>query len=101
VCDQETSETRRLKPATGLWKIQLQWVVTPGKNKQINKQTTDSFCRIFTHFGQQVWMETHTNQIIHYSFVCISLWDIIKTERKKSKNNEQSNKISLSMDRHS
>jgi hypothetical protein len=24
VCDQETSKTRRLKPATGLWKIQLQ-----------------------------------------------------------------------------
>jgi hypothetical protein len=24
-------KTRRLKPATGLWKIQPQWVVTPGK----------------------------------------------------------------------
>jgi hypothetical protein len=31
VCDQETSKTRRLKPATGLWKIQPQWVVTPIK----------------------------------------------------------------------
>jgi hypothetical protein len=34
VCDQETSITRRLKPATG----PSQWVVTPGKqtnNKQI------------------------------------------------------------------
>ena len=31
MCDQETSKTRRLKPATGLWKIQPQWVVTPGK----------------------------------------------------------------------
>jgi len=31
VCDQETSTTRRLKPATGLWKIQSQWVVTSGK----------------------------------------------------------------------
>jgi hypothetical protein len=31
VCDQETSKTRRLKTATGLWKIQPQWVVTPGK----------------------------------------------------------------------
>ena len=28
---------RRLKPATGLWKIQPQWVVTAGK--QTNKQT--------------------------------------------------------------
>jgi hypothetical protein len=36
VCDQETSKTRRLKSATGLWKIQPQWVVTP------RKQTTDS-----------------------------------------------------------
>jgi hypothetical protein len=37
VCDQETFKTRRLKPATGLWKIKPQWVVTPGK--QTNKQT--------------------------------------------------------------
>jgi len=36
VCDQETSLTRRLKPATGLWKIQPQWFVTAGK--QTNKQ---------------------------------------------------------------
>jgi hypothetical protein len=31
VCDQETSRTRRLKSATGMWKIQPQCVVTPGK----------------------------------------------------------------------
>jgi len=37
VCDQETSKTKRLKPATGLWKIQPQWVVTPGK-QTTNKQ---------------------------------------------------------------
>ena len=35
VCDQETSKTRRLKAATGLWKIQPKWVVTTGK--QTNK----------------------------------------------------------------
>jgi hypothetical protein len=35
VCDQEISKTRRLKPATGLWKIQPQWVVTPGKQTTI------------------------------------------------------------------
>jgi hypothetical protein len=35
VYDQETSKTRRLKPTTGLWKIQPQWVVTP------EKQTTN------------------------------------------------------------
>jgi hypothetical protein len=31
VCDQETSKTRRLNSATGLWKIQPKLVVTPGK----------------------------------------------------------------------
>jgi len=36
-CDQETSNTRRLKPASGLWKIQPQWFVTPGK-QTTNKQ---------------------------------------------------------------
>ena len=35
VCDQETSKTRRLKPATGLCKIHPLWVVKPGK--QINR----------------------------------------------------------------
>jgi hypothetical protein len=35
-CDQETSKTRRLKPSSGLWKIQPQWVVTP--RKQTNKR---------------------------------------------------------------
>jgi hypothetical protein len=33
VCDEETPTSRRLKPATGLWKIQPQWVVTPGKQQ--------------------------------------------------------------------
>jgi hypothetical protein len=39
VCDQETSKTRRLKASTGLWKIQPQGDITPGKqtNKQINR----------------------------------------------------------------
>jgi hypothetical protein len=37
VCDEETSKMRRLKPATGLWKIQPHWVVTPRKQTS-NKQ---------------------------------------------------------------
>ena len=37
LCDQETSNTRRLKPATGAVKIQPQWLVTPGK--ETNKLT--------------------------------------------------------------
>jgi len=36
VCDLETSEMRRLKLATWLWKIQPQWVVTPGKQTTNN-----------------------------------------------------------------
>jgi len=40
VCDQETSKMRRLKPASGLWKIQSQWVVMPGK--QTNKLVLSS-----------------------------------------------------------
>ena len=40
VCDLETSKMRRLKPATGLYKIQPQWVVTPGK-QTTNKQTNE------------------------------------------------------------
>jgi len=38
VFDQETSKTRRLKSATGLWKIQPKWVVT-------NKQTLSNMKR--------------------------------------------------------
>jgi hypothetical protein len=38
VCDQETSKTRRLKPATGLWKN----TTTMGCNaRKTNKQTTN------------------------------------------------------------
>jgi hypothetical protein len=37
VCNQEPLEMRRLKPATGLWKIQPQWVVT------LRKQTNTPY----------------------------------------------------------
>jgi hypothetical protein len=37
VCDQETSKTRRLKPATGLLKYNQIWVVTPGKQTTKNR----------------------------------------------------------------
>ena len=55
-CDQETSKTRVLKPATGLWKIQPQWAVTPGKQANCG---TNSFVQylishiftIFSHFN--------------------------------------------------
>jgi hypothetical protein len=50
-CDKETSKTRRLKPATGLWKIQPQWVVTAGKqtNKQTNNMLTHRFLIALLH----------------------------------------------------
>jgi hypothetical protein len=45
VCDQETSNTRSLKPATGLLKIQPQWVVTPGKQTNLSQPIYgDCFC---------------------------------------------------------
>ena len=57
VCDQETSKTRRLKPATGLRKIQPQWVVTPGKQKT-NKLSNDKVT------GKHEWVCAY---IIHFS----------------------------------
>jgi hypothetical protein len=57
VCNQETSKTRMLKPATGLWKIQPQWVVTPGKqttNKHRNMYCTHvriSWHTVFSECG--------------------------------------------------
>jgi len=60
VCDQETSKTRSLKPATGLWEIQPQRVVTPGK--QTNK-------RFFLHtkviFIPYVCLSTQTRILVH------------------------------------
>jgi hypothetical protein len=42
VCDQETSKMRRLKPATGVWKIQPHWVVT--SRKQTSIRTWKGWC---------------------------------------------------------
>jgi len=47
VCDQETSKRRRLQPATGLWKIQPQWFVTPGK--QTNKHSKHVLNELIRH----------------------------------------------------
>jgi len=46
VCDQETSRMRRLKPATGLWKIQPHRVVTP------RKQTNNKLKAVTKCLGQ-------------------------------------------------
>jgi hypothetical protein len=52
VCVQETSKTRRLKSATGLWKIQPQWVVTPGQ--QTTKNTKPLTAWVTLGFLSQV-----------------------------------------------
>jgi hypothetical protein len=63
VCDLETSKTRRLKPATGLWKIQPQQVVTPGKQtNQLKKHTikissTDG--RTYVYYSCENWTPTY------------------------------------------
>jgi hypothetical protein len=55
VCDQETSKTRRLKPATGLWKIQPQRVVTPGNcdirtSWPVRSAEKTSYLRVYTWY---------------------------------------------------
>jgi hypothetical protein len=43
VCDQETSKTRRLKPATGLRKYDLNGLLTPGKQTSGLKELAAHF----------------------------------------------------------
>jgi hypothetical protein len=49
VCDQETSKTRRLKTATGLWRILSKRVVTPGK--QTNGSFNTNIWNFYTEDG--------------------------------------------------
>jgi hypothetical protein len=51
VCVKETSKTRSLKPATGLWKTQPHCVVTPGKQTTTSTDRTNdyaTFCTVKT-----------------------------------------------------
>jgi hypothetical protein len=59
VCDQETSKTRRLKPATGVWKIQPHWVVTPGRPSK-KHQPVANWSKCCVHFTSTV-CDTHFN----------------------------------------
>jgi hypothetical protein len=65
VCGQETSNARRLKPATGLWKIQSQWVVTPGK--QTNKQHS-LLLKSGTEHWRPVVVSTHATYSVRPRF---------------------------------
>jgi hypothetical protein len=62
VCDQETLKTRRLKPTTRLWKIQPQWVVTPGKQ-------TNNCWLVFRSF--MVWVSSGTLTAMPEVFVVV------------------------------
>ena len=66
VCDQETSKTRRLKPATGLWKIQPQWVVTPGKQTNIYICTHNYVHKLYIYPGT-----CNTFHIHEYTQKCV------------------------------
>jgi hypothetical protein len=55
VWDQETSKMRRLKPATGLWKIQPKWVVTPGK-QTTNNMVSDRFLSRSNFLSCESWV---------------------------------------------
>jgi len=50
VCDQETSRMRRLKPATGLWKIQPHRVVTTRKQTKTTNNDIQTCGKLPTCF---------------------------------------------------
>ena len=69
VCDQETSKTRRLKPATGLWKTQPQWVVTPGKqttNKNLFRLSKYYRTNIFKHLTRGIMLLSLPETLKHF-----------------------------------
>jgi hypothetical protein len=65
VCDQETSNTRRLKARYWAVKIQPQWVVTPGK--QTNKQQR-TLCNLPTGSHSQYLRSYKT---LTLTFACV------------------------------
>jgi hypothetical protein len=69
VCDHETSKTRRLKPCTGLWKIQPQWVVTPRKQQQ--QQQQQQHCRhlLINWFTTNIYRSCREESAIHWENV--------------------------------
>jgi len=75
MCNQETSKTRRLKPTTGLWKMQPQWVVTPGKQTTIYGLKSKSCAAFSRHWSVMVivgscnnrgFLEHRNLQTLHY-----------------------------------
>jgi len=65
VCDQETSKTRRLKPATGAVKIQPQRGVTPGKqrNEQILRFIIHGFKLYIQLFKSRIWFNVRIKMV--------------------------------------
>jgi hypothetical protein len=62
VCDQETSKTRRLNPATGLWKIQPHWVVTLGKQTNKHKRCIT----VKNTFGRSTVVSSEDELVVSY-----------------------------------
>jgi hypothetical protein len=80
---------RRLKLATGLWKIQPQWVATSGKQTTNNKHiiriqdfNPNGYIKIFTNFKNQFacgkTVAVHTKLVFHFNvrpvhfvFICV------------------------------
>jgi hypothetical protein len=97
MCDQETSKTRRLKPATGLWKIQSKWVVTPGKQQQqadtlhpadsnpappeaVPLKSTFSVIYIYDIFPNTSFVDAgRRGRCWHTPFMCLSITDLSDT----------------------
>jgi hypothetical protein len=80
VCDLETSNTRRLKPANGLRKIQPEWVVTPGK--QTNKQILYAFSLSSAAFGRFQAKRSKRSYLGHsftFVFFRTSDWMIVRS----------------------
>jgi hypothetical protein len=83
VCDQETSKTMRLKPATGLWEIQPQWFVTPGK--QTNNILSELLIKRKFHTTVSQFPVPNCAILCHIVQYCVSqrevalwLWELVK-----------------------
>jgi hypothetical protein len=57
-------------PATGLWKIQPQWVVTPGKQTNKQKLRPISYCKELKNIKIIFYYETGANNFPYIHSLC-------------------------------
>jgi hypothetical protein len=79
VCDQETSKTRRLMPATGLWKCNHNGVVTPGKQTNqphslTTQQTTTWKNTLISFLHSYVLIRFYSRDYAHVLNLCNTAW---------------------------